>query len=252
MTVTLEIITSAYRESNLIAIGATPTTAQIAEALSRLNALVSSVYGYEVGEPLGDWPIGVEGVVDYSYDWTSDVWPYPSANVRLIANSTEAQTIYLPPTPSDGARVAIIDPNSRLTAAPVTIDGNGRTIENAANVVLDANGTNRIWLYRAELGNWSLLSTLTGAEGEDFPFPNEFDDYFITKLAMRLNPRYGRSIAQESAVEMDRILEKLRARYRQYKAVLGEDGPAILTRGYGTSRNGAPQVANRSRSGWMV
>lgn len=251
MTTTLEIITSAYRESNLIAIGTAPTAPQQAEALKRLNALVSSVYGYEVGDPLVDWPVGVAGVVDDVGEWDSNAWTYPAANARLIANHDSATTVYLPPAPDDGARVAVIDPAGRLSSAPITLDGNGRTVEGSPSVTVSVDGTERTWLYRADKGNWTRLSELTGDVGEEFPFPSEFDDYFITKLAMRLNPRYGRSMSGESVAEMDRVLEKLRARYRQRRLVMGEPGPASLTRGYGGGYSPASTI-NRNRGGWMV
>lgn len=251
MTTTLEIITSAYRESNLIAIGASPSAPQVTEGLARLNALVSGVYGYEVGDPLADWPVGVEGVADDVGSWDSNAWSYPPANVRLIAGHTSATTVYLPPAPDDGARVVVIDPNARLAAAPITLDGNGRAIEGATSVTLSANSLERSWLYRADKGNWTRLSTLTATDDEEFPFPIEFDDYFITRLAMRINPRYGRSIGAESADAMERTLGKLRARYRQKKSIMGEPGPASLTRGYGAGYNPASSV-NRNRGGWMA
>jgi hypothetical protein len=238
MTLTSEMITLAYRESNLIAIGVTPSAAQVAEALARLNSIVSGVYGYEVGQEFIDWPVGQEGIntEESAPFWTSDLWAYPPINMRLIAASNVAQTIYLPPGPSNGSRIALIDPGQRLAAAPITIDGNGRYIEGTATQVENTDGINKIWLYRADTGSWTLLSELTGVDPEQFPFPIEFDDYFITKLAMRLNPRYGRQMAEASAVVMAMTLDKLRARYRQDEKVVGPIGAFALTQGFGSGR----------------
>lgn len=240
MTLTSEIIVSALREPNTIGRTATPSASQVAEALGRLNALVSSTYGYEVGRKLIDWPVGQEGISAQDRTaWSADHWSYPPNNVRLIAASTEPQTIYLHPHPSDGARIALVDPASRLAAAPVTLDGNGRTIEGSATSVQSTDDTNRTWFYRADLGEWVVLSTLTGADPEEFPFPAEFDDYFITMLAARLNPRYGRSLSEASTAALARSLDILRSRYTQAEEPQPELGAVALTRKYGTTGYGS-------------
>jgi len=238
MTTTSQIITMAFRETNLIAVGTQPDAVKVAEALPRLNSIVSGAYGYEVGQEFIDWPVGQEGVnlEESAPFWTQDLWAFPPINMRLIAASPVSQVIYLPPGPSNGSRIALIDPGQRLAAAPLTLDGNGRTIEGAATLTLDVNGTSKVWFYRADTGNWTMLSQLTGVDPEEFPFPSEFDDYFITKLAMRLEPRYGRQISESSAVAMAQTLDKLRARYRQNEKITGPLGPFALTTGYGAGR----------------
>lgn len=234
MTLTLKIITDAYRESNLIALGAEPKPAQVTEALDRLNVIVSGVYGFEVGEPLVDWRVGNEDTArPVEFIWDKERWSYPPANVRLVADSAEAQDVWLLPYPSDGARVGIVDPAGRLSTAPITIRANGRTIAGANEFVADVDNLIRIWLYRADLGEWVVLTSLTGDPAEEFPFPSEFDDFFITRLAMRLNPRYGRSMSDLSVAELNDIQSRIRARYRQTVPVLGPMGAAAVTSGYG-------------------
>jgi hypothetical protein len=235
MTLTPEIIFDAYRESNLIAATATLEDWQSSEGLRLLNRIVSGAYGFEVGDPLEDWPIGQYGIANEDKAWwCAHTWKWPAINSRLIAASDEAQNVYFPPQPSDGSRMAIIDPNGLLAAAPVTVHGNGRTVQGAETQVIDTDGAELIWFYRAELGDWVLLSTLTGAADEDFPFPSEFDDYFITTLAGRVNPRYGRALSEETVVALTRTLGKLRARYRQSTVVPGQPGVAVLTGGFGS------------------
>lgn len=258
MTLTPDIITDAYRESNLLAIGATPSTDQVAEGLRRLNVIVSGVYGFEVGEPLQDWPIGVEGLVD-EITWQQSMWQYPPSNVRFIAANVGAETVYLNPNPADGALVGIIDPMNRLAANPITITGNGRAIEanGTGSVTLNTDGLIRIWIYRAELGQWLRLSDLEGAVDEEFPFPREFDDFFVTRLAMRLNPRYGRQMADASAAELIDVKGKLEARYRQPTTVWGDPGASILTSGFGpylwgpNGDRGFSLQGRRYRHNWM-
>lgn len=235
MTVTPDIITDAYRESNVLSIVEVPTEPQADEGLKALRRIVSGVYGFEIGDPLMDWPIGNLGLEE-TIIWTPDQWGYPPPDTRFIASSNEAQTIILVPNPSDGSRIGIIDPLDRLAAAPITISGNGRAIEGAADVTIDENGTVRLWLYRADTGNWVRVSELTGDPAEEFPFPSEFDDFFITKLAMRINPRYGRSMSEESIAALNDTEQKLQARYRQDVTVWGDPAVAFLTWGYGDDR----------------
>lgn len=251
MTKTSEIISDAFRESNLIADGAQPTPSQQGAALRRLNVLVSGVYGFEVGDPLIDWPVGQHGIsTDDKTWWGETEWCYPPINTRLIAASDTPQNIHLHPNPSDGARVGLIDPAGLLSAAPVTIHGNGRRIEGQSSIELDEDNVQRLWFYRAETGNWTRLSELTAEDDEEFPFPIEFDDYFVTMLAARINPRYGRSLSEESSVVLATTLEKMRARYYQRMVVLGDPALARLSRGYNSTwrMDGAAPAAHIRRS----
>lgn len=246
MTLTSGIIQAAYRESNIIMAGASPTDTQTAEALARLNSIVSAALGHEIGRDIFDWPVGQEGVttLDETY-WSASEWAYPPANVRLIAASADAQTIYFHPQPSDGARMTLIDPGARLAAAPITVDGNGRTIENAATQTVSVDNSNKVWLYRGDLGDWKLLSTLTAVDPEDFPFPIEFDDYFITMLAARVNPRYGRALSELTVMALESSLTKLRARYRQAVSVSSDLGDMALAQQYGSGRFRSAQDGDR-------
>lgn len=260
MTLTSDIIAEAFRESNMLAIGAQPTAAQADEGLKRLNVIVSGVYGFEVGDPLMDWPIGRDGIEDLII-WTPEQWTYPPPNTRFIIDTTEAQTIYLLPNPSDGARIAVVDPLGKLAAAPLTLDGNGRAIENSASITLNTNNLIRLWMYRSDLGDWVRLNELADP-ADTFPFPLKFDDFFITRLAMRLNPRYGRSVSDETRAELASIEEKLQAQYKQDVTVWGVPAIAALTRGYGDNRyirggqiigdvGNTGNFGRRYRPGWL-
>lgn len=229
MTTTLEIITAAMRESNLIAIGVTPTVPQQNEGLLRLQALVSSVVGNQVGEKLQDWPIGLTGVNmswpnGYQW-WTSTEWRYPKKNSRLLLNADGPQTVYMPQEPDNGSRIAVVPVNQDLATMPVTLDGNGKLIAGAASVVLNNNATAaRVYIYQAETANW--IQRIDLALVDPFYFPNDFDDYFITKLAMRLNPRYGRAVQAESAARFAEQERQIRAYYRQKQNMPAD--PAVL------------------------
>jgi len=214
MTLVSQIITDGLRESNLIAVGASPKVPEQAEALRRLQNLVSSAIGNDVGEMLLNWPLGNFG---RAQDWKENVSTQqlqnPTANCRLIATAEASMTVNLPAIPSAGARVAIVDPLNRLAAFPVTLDANGAAIEGQATLVLSDNGMNRSWFYRDDLGAWLRTTNLDPAQ--EFPFPDEFDDYFVTKLAMRLNPRYGKAISDLTVARLREQKQDITNRYLQ-------------------------------------
>lgn len=211
MTTAGEIITAAYREGNLLGINATPTTAQQTEGLKRLNVLLAGVFGNEVGVQLVDLTVGG------TYSQAEAASQFIPENVRLVMTLSGATTYQLHPNPHDGQRVAISDVGGNLSTYNVTLSGNGRTIEDAASVTLSTDGLNREWFYRADLGNWVRSAELTA--DDTFPFPLEFDDYFIILLALRLNPRYGQEIQQGSASWLENMANRLEARYRRPRNV---------------------------------
>lgn len=207
MALASEIIRAAYRESQIIAISASPTASEAAEALDRLNAILASVMGSEVGRSLRDLTIGGE------YDQSVIVGDYVPEDTRLVINGG-GTTYRLHPRPYDGQRVAVADAGYTFDTANVTLDGNGRRIETTATVTLATEGMARQWMYRADTGNWVRLTDL--AAGDTMPFPTEFNDYFITMLAMRLNPRHrSENMSAESVAAFQRQEGQLMARYRK-------------------------------------
>lgn len=249
MTSTLDIITDAYREGNLIGIGVTPTTPEQAQAITRLNAVVSNVFGYDVGEKLIDWPVGLAVGADSGdlRSWTAYRWSRPQAGVRLVVNVGGAQELFLPSVVNDGARLGFVDVGGTIGGNPITLNANGRLIEGAGEITLDTDGEVREWFYRADLGDWVKISQLT--LGGDMPFPPEFDDVFVTLLAMRLNPRYGRSMAAETGGWLQQSVGRFKARYAQ-TVVTPADLPVLVMsrQSYNPYRD---QVGARTRYGWM-
>jgi hypothetical protein len=217
MTTVAQIITDAYRQSNLLAVGTSPTSAEETEALRYLNRLVKSVFGSEIGESLTAFPIGSENYTTPAgypgYDTVPDSNWFVPKNSRLMLNLNQSINLYLHPTPDDGTRFAVNDLASSLVASPVTVYGNGRLIENSTSLTLDTNGLAREWFYRADQGNWVRYSSLIAAD--TFPFPEEFDDFFITMLAIRINPAFGSSLDGQSQLVLTRSTKQLKARYSQ-------------------------------------
>jgi hypothetical protein len=210
-TLASSIITDAYRESNIIPAGNSPTTTQQSEALGKLNTLILSTIGNEAGDGFDDYNIG--GTFDQS-DYFLD---YVPANARVLLNLTTAKSYKLHPNPFEGQRLGFVDVTGNLATYPVTLDGNGRNIEGTPTLVLNTNSDNRQWMYRADIGQWVKVTTLLYTDS--IPFPQEFDDYFITMLAMRLNPRYGQSLAAESQETLKRSRSLLRDRYHAYRQI---------------------------------
>lgn len=209
MTLASSIITDAYRESNLIAKVGTPDTTETAEALRRLNSILLSVVGNEAGDEMRDLIIG--GALDQS----SSASPYLPENCRLVLNLSAAAEFDLPAYPYEGQRLALVDAGANLATYNVTLNGNGRRIEGAASLTLSTNGIDRQWLYRGDTANWVRITALVA--NDTMPFPQDFDDFFITALAMRLNPRHTASLDQQSLAAFDRQRTQLRARYRKPK-----------------------------------
>lgn len=207
MTTASSIITAAFRESNLIAAVASPTTTQQNEALDRLNAILASVFGFEVGEELYDLNIGG------TYDQSSACSSWVPDNARLVLNLSGATTLKLSPEPYPGQRLAMVDAGNNLAANNFTFNGNGRTIEGSSTLTLSTSGMNRQWFYRGETGNWVKCADL--ALTDLSPFPEEFDDYFITRVASRLNPRYAQQITPETAAALKRSETQIQTRYRR-------------------------------------
>lgn len=212
MTLISSIIADAFREGNILPLGKAPNANQGAEALRLFNALLSSLYGDEAGEALRDWPLGNFGR-ERPDNWPEYERTRPGINRRLIVLNEAAMTVYLSACPQDGARMGIIDPFGRLATVPVTLDANGRTIEGAANLTLNTDGTASEWFYRADLGDWVRLTAKL--DTDDLPFPADFDNFFITTLAMRINPRYGRTMDEQSALIYKSERRKFVARYLQ-------------------------------------
>lgn len=232
MTLVSEIITDAFRQSNLVAVGVEPTDAEKTEALRYLNRLLKSVFGNEAGDPLTAFPIGRQNIQrPAGFPWYGEVpsedWFVP-LNVRVMMNLDKSVPLYLHPLPNNGARFAAIDVTGALSQNPVTIYGNGRLIEGQQSITLDEDSLDAEWFYRDDLANWIRYSPL--AEGDIFPFPAEFDDYFITMLAIRLNPSYGIALDPQSAEIMRRSKTQLQARYTQKIPMKSEVGLLRLSR----------------------
>lgn len=217
MTLVSAVLLSAMQETNIVSAGGSLTSAIESQALARLQNLVTSVLGNEAGDRLSIWPVGSAGyrAEDAPSDCVDRTLPGP--NNRLMCNLSAASTVYLPPDPYDGARMGVVDVAGNFATCNLTLDGNGRLIEAGTALVLSTDNMTREWFFRADAGDWRKLTAL--ATTDEMPFPAEFDDLFITMLALRMNPRFERTVARETQAFLDRGMAQLRARYRQKKTL---------------------------------
>lgn len=252
MSLVSQIIENAFREGNFVGENNSATPKQAREAVRRFNTLITGIFGGDAGERLRDWPLGI-----YGREATEPPAPpldqlqHPLINRRLVAANAAAMTVYLMAHPQDGTRMGIVDPFSRLAAFPVTLDGNGRTIEAATTLLLNTNGMNREWVYRADLGDWRRISDLTAAD--EMPFPEFFDDLFSIALALRLAPLYQKEISASSLLIMQKKHREFLARYVQSSPLEIDDSiswPFMSRQGYDTQRAFSSQRGFNRGSYW--
>lgn len=252
MTLVSDIITDAYRESNLIGVGVVPNDQEAADGLRRLQAVVSGTMGFEVGEPLNDWPVGLNNVnIEPAFynTWTQALWSQPLENSRLLIDSSTIETLYFPMQPDDGARMALIDVGGQAATYPVTLEGNGRLIDDQTSIVINTDNATGFWFYRSDLAQWVTVAPL--APTDQFPFPPEFDDAFTLMLAIRINPRYGRALSTESTEAMANALGNLKARYRQRQSRPADIGVLNLSVQVYNTWSNRGRVPIFGRTGWM-
>jgi len=230
MTTVAQIITDAYQTNNLLALTATPTAEEEAKALRATNRVFRSLFGAALGEYLKPINVGDNNIIQdpYTFPVASLVAPYfiPN-NARLLLNITSAITVYLPSSPQDGARFALQDKSGNLSTFPITVVANGTTIESATQVAVNTDNANIEWFYRADLGNWQKVSDL--ALLDDFPLPLEFEDLFISLLALRLDPSEGIALDDQIAYVMKQLTKKMNSKYRQKIEAPSELGLLYLT-----------------------
>lgn len=248
MTLVSQIIADAYRESNLIAIGASPTAAEETEALRLLNRNIVSMFGHEFGEELTPLPFGKNNIVtpsDVPFYMDDIIGYFAPINARLICNLEAPEVVSLHPSPLDGARLEVVDVSENFNTNSITLTGNGRKIEGATSVTVATAGITRQWFYRDDLGEWVRLSTLIAAD--ESPFPSEFDDLLITGLALRLSPRQGAPFSESSQYTMSKLQKRFRARYTQGREMGVEDGIVILSSNRRSRYTDSSTAFNRGR-----
>lgn len=245
MTTAQTAITRAYRRINVVAIGITPTTAQLTEGLDELNSFLRIIFGQQMGELLRDWEVPFQqrtapvaaNFPQNPYPLNQDsqfmglplsggsgteFWPYPPKNSRIIIGALGAPTkVYFPEQPDDGSRMGIIQGGLATNGTVITLDGNSRLIGIAGGAIaptqtLTVNLTTPFgarWIYRADTGVWVPLADL--ALTDMLPFPEDMDDYTTLSLAQRLAPNNDKTLSPALLTVLTQAKSIFQARYRQ-------------------------------------
>lgn len=218
MTLVSDIVRSGMRESNIVARQQTSPPDETNEALARLETLVFAVLGSDVGYILEDWTIKSSTVIIKPSGvplTAAQAAAYTVApNSRLVCGLTAATSLSLNPMPQDGEQFGLVDATSAFVGNNLTLVPNGRKINGTnGSLVLNTAGVAKSYFYRADIADWRPIAPLVLTD--QFIFPEDFDDFFITSLAMRMNPRYGKQLSPESKAVMDAQKAQITARYSQ-------------------------------------
>ncbi len=239
------IVSDAYREMNIVAIGLAPTTAQQNEALTLLNDIIRGVYDTEIGERLYDWqvpqpqrtaqvaanypqlpyPLNTDSTI-LPFPMTTEqdlfITPFPPKNSRMVWGG-QTMTIYMPEQPDNGSRMMLVQGSGKGDAGidgnVATIDGNGRYVgaigqSQATYTFSFETGFQSVsWIYISPTGVWTPVVDL--ALTDVMIFPRKHDTYFKTALAIRLAPRYNKAISKETGAAFTAAEAALKTDYRQ-------------------------------------
>jgi len=232
MALASEIINLAYREANFRTVDSEPTPTEFSEGLTLLKPLVSNLPGMVTGIRLRPWFVPTPqktGAVAAQYPaLSSETSPplnikYPPSNSRLMLRDPDDIAIFFQYQPQAGAVMEYVDTGH---AGIVTLDGNGSFFGLTGSteaVVIDpaaGGGRNppRRWHYRADYGAWQELRPLTLTSL--LPYPEEFDDYFISALAIRLSPRFGSEPRQITLMRFQQMESHIGRQWIQSEDVL--------------------------------
>jgi hypothetical protein len=207
MATAANTIKQALRKLRVIGQGESPTSDQQTDALTELNAWLNEMIGF--GSSIAWKTTYCDASMDLG-------WDYPAQRV-LVRHPSSAITITLPEGTAsaplqDGFRFGVVDVSANAATYNITIARNGLLIAgSAANATISSNGTNRVYMFRADLGDWKLAADL--ATSDSLPFPSEFDLPVALILAHRLGGEYGASLTESDFHLMRGGKTKLRNRY---------------------------------------
>lgn len=213
MTTAQAIIRQAFRESQILDLNVPPTDDEQAEALTLLQGVVSR----RIRPPVLTCWLGAVSSIKQQRgvvlrDFTSFV-PHTALpqDVYLNCIMDNTYSVLLPPSPSDGSRLIVIDVGKNFGTFPLTLVGNGNLVDDGVSITLSTSGVGVNLLYRRDLGQWITVTDL--GLSQNIPFPTEFDTLFSIDLALRLNPRYGVSMDEITAQIYQDVKSRFNSRY---------------------------------------
>jgi len=212
MALISEIISRAYREQQVSDIAEQPSAAQQAEALPLLQGIIlrSMVQYPQTTVRLGGAVKRSKSGVLRQFDDLAQDLPLPH-NIHLHCQLASATSVYMPHDPGDGARLLVSDVAGTFATYPLTLLGNGNTINGGQSLVLNLNGQRHDLFYRRDLAEWRTVTGLLLTDPS--PFPEEFDDMLVLALATRLVVRYGRAMDAASLSLFSEMQARFVSRY---------------------------------------
>ena len=128
--------------------------------LSYLNDIFARVNAFTGGVDYRD----IEVISDYSL----------RRQDRAIVSAPGSVRIELPPHPTDGMKVNIVDVGTGFGSSPVLVHRNDRLINGEArDSWLNVDGANVVYAYREDSSSWHMLNTVMTL-GVEVPLPREF------------------------------------------------------------------------------
>lgn len=177
-----DVINRGLRLIGGLATGDDPTGEESNDALRCYNNLFRGLFGTIIGPRLAPavTAVSLTGQTGFIY-----------------AVGAAAVTITLPANPRAGARVGVSDANLALATFNATIARNGHLLEGAAaNLTLNTNGTNRIWWFRPDTGNW--VREADQALTDSPPFSDDLIGYLPAMFAVNMVAEYGGEVRQDT------------------------------------------------------
>jgi hypothetical protein len=204
MTTALETITSGLEALRVIGMGQQPTQAQSTYCLKHLNAFIAELAGF------GGSIAFISETVEGSFNVGTT---YPAIRLLCLNGATvtlpQADSSIVPPP--DGMRVHVIDAAETADTSNITIARNGWLINGAAsNYTISTEGGSAMLMFRADQGDWKLVSSL--ALADTVPFPSDFDMPIALNAALRYT-RFGQRLSEEDQRLARRGMNRIRARY---------------------------------------
>lgn len=181
MTLTArDIIKSGFRKLGALASGDDPTAEEINDAFPALVTMLRALHGDVIGQRLSAQPLTGATQADNGALYQCSL----SAGVTLTA----------PLKPRSGSRFGVVDVKANFATNNLTVAPNGQLLEAAsANLVLSTNGTQRIWFFDGDTGNWVREADLANVDTSP-PYPDRLIAFLPFMFALFMAPEFDAEI----------------------------------------------------------
>jgi hypothetical protein len=172
-----DVIARAMRLNGSLASGDMPMADELTDALEAFNTMQRAWFGTIIGPRLT------------AQSATGSSAQAENGGEYMIPGA--AFTLTAPAGPRAGARFGAVDATLDFATHNLTVDPNGRLIEGAAaNLVISANGDNRRWWFRGDVGGWVREADYTDPS-DAISFPDSLIAYMPYMLAVVLASEFN-------------------------------------------------------------